>query len=48
MIFKSFGVNKINELVATGDKLENNVASPVKSGLGPNLARGPQAVHEYI
>jgi hypothetical protein len=39
--FRSFGVKKINELAVTSNKLTNNFAGLVRSGLGPDLARGP-------
>jgi hypothetical protein len=39
--FKSFGVKKINELVATSNKLTNNFAGLITSGLGLDVARGP-------
>jgi hypothetical protein len=40
-IFNSFGVNKINELVVTGNRLTNNFAGLITSGLGLDVARGP-------
>jgi hypothetical protein len=39
--FKSFGVEKINELVVTSYKLTNNFAGLITNGLGPDVARGP-------
>jgi hypothetical protein len=41
ILFKSFGFKKINELVVTSNKLTNNFAGLVKSGLGPGVVRGP-------
>jgi hypothetical protein len=35
---KSFGINKINKLVITHNKLTNNFAGPVTGGLGSNVA----------
>lgn len=36
-----FEMKKINETVATNDKLTNNFADVVTCGLGPDLARVP-------
>jgi hypothetical protein len=44
-IFKYFGVKKINEIVVTSNKLRNNVAKLVTSGLGPDVAPGRQLNH---
>jgi hypothetical protein len=41
IFLKSFGVQKINELVVTVNKLTNHFAGLVISGLGPDVARGP-------
>jgi hypothetical protein len=41
IFFKSFGENKINELVATGNRLTNNLVGLVTSGLWPDVVRGP-------
>jgi hypothetical protein len=40
IFYKSFGINKVNELVVTSNKLTNNFAGLVTSGLGPNVASG--------
>jgi hypothetical protein len=37
-------VKKINELVATSNKLTNNFVGLVTVGLGPNVGRGPPVV----
>jgi hypothetical protein len=39
--YKSFRVNKLNELVVTSNKLTNNFAGLVTSYLGSDMARGP-------
>jgi hypothetical protein len=41
IFFKSFGEMKINELIVTNNKLRNHFAILVRSGLGPNVGRGP-------
>jgi hypothetical protein len=41
--FKSFGAKKIHELAITGNKLTNNLAGLVTSGVRPDVARGPSA-----
>jgi hypothetical protein len=41
IFFKPFGARKISKLVVTSNKLTNNFAGPVTSGLGPDVARGP-------
>jgi hypothetical protein len=41
IFFKSFAVRKINELAVTSNKLTNNFAGLITSGLGPDVARGP-------
>jgi hypothetical protein len=39
--FKSFVVNKVNELVLNTNKLTNNFAGLVTIGFGPDVACGP-------
>jgi hypothetical protein len=38
--FTSFGIKKINEPAVTSNKLTNNFAGLVASGLGTDVARG--------
>jgi hypothetical protein len=48
IFLKYFGVNKINKRVATSNKLKNNYAYLVTSGLGPNVARLTQFAQPLI
>jgi hypothetical protein len=41
IFFKPFGVWKINELVASSNKLTNKFSGLVTSGLVPDVSRGP-------
>jgi hypothetical protein len=41
---KFFCIKKMNELVATGNKLTNNFADLVRSCLGPDVGREPLVV----
>jgi hypothetical protein len=43
VLFKTFGIKKINKLLITGDKLTNNFADLVTSCLEPDVAFGPPA-----
>jgi hypothetical protein len=38
---------KINELVVTSNKLTDNFAGLITSGLGPDVARGPPVVPRW-
>jgi hypothetical protein len=42
-----FAVKKINELVVTSNKLRNNLAGLVTSGLRPDLVRGPPVLPRW-
>jgi hypothetical protein len=46
--FKSFEVKKINKFVITSNKLTNNFAGLVTSGLGPDATRGRQFDHTAV
>jgi hypothetical protein len=46
--FKSFGAKEINTLVVTSNKLTNNFAGLVTSGLGPMWPAGCQFHHAVL
>jgi hypothetical protein len=40
IFFKSFGVQRTNDRIITSNKVTNNFAVLVTSGIGPDVARG--------
>jgi hypothetical protein len=47
-IFKHFRMKKVNEFVVTSNKLTNNFAGLVTSGLGPDVARRPPVAPRWL
>jgi hypothetical protein len=48
MVFNSFGVKKINELVVTSNKLTNNFVVLNIRDLGPDMVRGPPVLLRFL